>query len=447
MTDKEKIIMFEKYMRDRGFDEEVIQYNLLVVKILSQEVLRFFNQGLESIDTYSFEEFTDMVRIIDEHLGGRNGIKRMLNAMLELTEFLKENKLIKGGKIAHYKRMFSDVDYYMDKYDMMTGRKDNTKDFIKMVTNNRFSSQVIKVVEYINVYEFKTLDRIDKILNDVPLSKEDLDDEIPILISILTDLELLEVKNGALEATKKGRGISRLSAEKRYGALLYLMLYSVDWESIIKSFFKDDEYMGFNDMISILASIFRKEKEVSIDHNTKRELTKEEVLIEISSEQFRMARVDSLQYSHKIFDICFTGMGLVDVESKNGRVTYRVSDFSQEIFKLIYLEATSDIKDKIESIGYLIKNKRYDMAEKKILNYITVYGGNTIIWDYLGQLLLLKKSYRYAYMVLKHGYEKSSKRGRASKSLLYHLILCCRKLRIKEDMKVYEEKLQAMERA
>ncbi|MDF2673848.1 MAG: hypothetical protein K0R09_2113, partial [Clostridiales bacterium] len=69
MTEKEKLLMFEKYMRDKNYSEERIRYNLMVVECLISQVLIVFEQGLESIDTYSFEEFTDMTKTIDEKLG------------------------------------------------------------------------------------------------------------------------------------------------------------------------------------------------------------------------------------------------------------------------------------------------------------------------------------------------------------------------------------------
>jgi len=105
------------------------------------------------------------------------------------------------------------------------------------------------------------------------------------------------------------------------------------------------------------------------------------------------------------------------------------------------------MRTKVNIIEAEMKNKEYDEAEKDILNYILVYGGNTVMWDYLGQILLLKKSYKYAYSVLKYGYENSSKRGKTSKSILYYLVLCCKKLKLEEDTATYEAKLQHMGKA
>lgn len=54
MTDKEKVIAFEKYMREKGLDEETIKYNLLVVKLLISRVLLYFQETLETIDSFYF---------------------------------------------------------------------------------------------------------------------------------------------------------------------------------------------------------------------------------------------------------------------------------------------------------------------------------------------------------------------------------------------------------
>ena len=118
MTDKEKLMAFEKYMRDAGYDKDTIEFNLKVVKLLINRVLFFFQESLETIDSFCFEEFTDMITMIDSEFGGRDGISKILDAMMVLTEFLKVNKLIKGGKIAYYKKMFSDVNYYLDKFQV-----------------------------------------------------------------------------------------------------------------------------------------------------------------------------------------------------------------------------------------------------------------------------------------------------------------------------------------
>lgn len=447
MTEKEKLLMYEKYMRDKDYSEERIKYNLMVVECLISQVLIVFEQGLESIDTYSFEEFTDMTKTIDEKLGGREGISRILEAMRDLTDCLKINRLIKGGKIAHYKRMFSDTNYYIDKYDMMTGRKDDTKEYIKTITTNRFSSTIIKIADETNVYDFETLEKIEKILNDIPLESKELKDEIKLIKCMLTDLRLFEEKNGVMETTKKGRALSRLTVEERYGALTYLILYNVDWENVINHYIKYSEETDLKIITNILASIFYKKQEVIFDSNNKLELNEENILLEVSSERFRIARIETMPLGSMLLDVCFIGMGLLEVEAQaNGNVIYRTTSFGQQIFKVIFKEHSWEMKNEIESVRYMIKNRMYEKAEIAILEYLSIYGENIVIWDYFGQLLLIKKKYKYAYIILKNAYENSSKRGKVAKSVLYHLVLCCRKLKLKEDIDNYEGLLQVLEK-
>lgn len=447
MTEKEKLMMFEKYMRDKNYSEEKIKYNLTVAECLINQVLVIFEQGLESIDTYSFEEFTDMTKTIDEKLGGREGISKMLEAMRDLTECLKINKLIKGGKIAHYKRMFSDLSYYLDKYDMMTGRKDDTKEYIKTITTNRFSALIIKIADETNVYDFETLEIIEKILNDVPFEDDGFSDEIKLIKCMLIDLKLFENKNGQMETTKKGRALSRLTVEERYGALIYLILYNIDWANVIRGYTKKNVEVAFDSIKNILASIFYKKREVIVNIDNLKELNEENMLLELVSDRFRIARIESMVLGRRLLNVCFLGMGLLEIESQaDGNIIYRTTSFGQQIFKVIYNENSWQMKEEIESIRYLLKNRSYDKAEMKILEFLSTYGGNIAICDYFGQLLLIKKKYKYAYIILKNAYENSSKRGKAAKSVLYHLVLCCRKLNIKEDIENYEGLLQVIEK-
>ncbi len=446
MTDKEKILMFEKYMRDKGTEERNINYNLTVVKLLVREVLVIFNQTLESIDTYSFEEFTDMTRVIDEYLGGREGLPRIMEAMQELTEFLKVNKMIKGGKIAHYKRMFTNIDYYIDKYDMMTGKRDDTKDFIKNITTNRFSRFVIQLIEDINVYDYPTIEIIDKILNDVPIENNENNYQIMLIIEALKSLELLEVKNMQLETTKKGRNLSRLPIEERYAALLYLFLFQLNWDEVIRSCYGGNTVLDYKDIISIIASVFKSSREVEVELKSSNEISEDRVAIELSTSRFRIARAEAMPFGSKIIDICFEGMGLFEIIPVSPiKMVYRASDFGCEILKFIYKNMSFEIKNKVETISYMIKNRNLEMAEKSILEFLATYGGNSVMWDYLGQILLRRRKYEAAYNVLRYGYETSTKRGKVAKALLYHLVLCCRKLKT-EDVSSYEEKLQNIER-
>lgn len=236
MTDDEKIEKYREYMIEKKYDKKTIEYNLLVIKLLVNNVLYFFEETLENIDTYTFEEFTDKINIIDKYLGGRNGIPKMLNAMMDLTEFLKVNKLIKGGKIAHYKRMFSDVEYCLNKYDTMTGKKDDSREFIKSITTgNKISSDIMKSLEDFNVYGCKTLDTADKFLNDVPVDESEYSQ---IIKNILIKLKLLEKRNDIIETTKKGRMFSRLTVDERYGALMFMLCRYLDWQDVIEEFYK-----------------------------------------------------------------------------------------------------------------------------------------------------------------------------------------------------------------
>lgn len=448
MLDSEKIILFERYMKDKNIHEDNIRYNLLVVRLLVTEVLYIFNQNLENIDTYSFEEFTDMIGIIDDHLGGREGIPRLLLCMQELTEFLKQNKLIKGGKIAYYKRMFNDIEYYIDKYDMMTGKKDDTKDFIKNILSNKFSASVNRIVEDVNVYEFDTLQKIDKILNDVPFSKKEYNEEVVLIKCILIDLKLLEDKNGVVEATKKGRALSRLQAEDRYSAILYLLLYNINWVNVMSLNSKDSNHFEFKNLINIVTMLFHKNREIAISYEIKECDNENSSLLEIATEKFRMKRAYAMPYGSKIIDICFTGMGLLDVEcTSKESIKFKVTDLGFNIFKLMYVDCSWYMRNKVESISYLIRSKKFDKAEESIVDFLSTYGGNTIIWDYLGQILLLKRNFRMAYVILKHAFENSTKQGKAAKTALYHLVLCCRKLKFEEDMANYEEKLRALDKA
>lgn len=447
MVDKEKLIQFENYMREKNIEDNKVKYNIKVVSLLISEVLYIFKQELESIDVYSFEEFTDMITLIDEELGGRNGIICMLEAMQELTLFLKENKYIKGGKIAYYKRMFSKTDYYLDKYDMMTGKKDDSRNFIKKITTSKLSSSVINLIEEINLYEYDTINKIDKLLNDVPFGKSEMDSVTILIKYMLIDLNLMEEKNGSIEITKKGRAFSRLSIEERYGALIHLMFTNVDWRNVVKLNGYDNTNIDFVKYLNVITSIFNRKKEVELNFDVMKNIDEESMLVEISSDRFRLARVESMTCGMQIMDTCFIGMGIIDFTTKkNGDIIYNVTVLGQDILRLIYGDCAWYMKSQISIIGELIKNKKFDEAEAEIIDFLSVFGTNIIIWSYLGQLLMIKKQYKYAYTVLKYGYENSSKRGKSAKTILYYLVMCCRKLKLKEDIKNYEIKLQTIEK-
>lgn len=446
MNDKEIIKSYEKYMIQNGFNEKKVKYNIMVAKLISDEVLYIFQENLGTIDTYSFEEFTDMTRIIDERLGGRAGIPPMLNAMLDLTEFLKAARIIKGGKIAYYKKMFSKTDYYLEKYDMMTGKKDDTKEFIKDITTNRFSSEVINIVEDINVFDFRTIDIIDRVLNDIPIEKDADCAYMQVVQQMLIESKLLEEKGGQLIAAKKGRCFSRLRAEERYAALLYLFFYSIDWNTVTAAAGKHENSEIIH-LLEIFSCIYKNRLEVAITLKNIPDLDEEKMLIEISKERFRIARAESMPYGSTLIDICLEGMGLINITQGNGdELIYKTSEFGQQIFKLAYSQCEMNMKFMIENISYELRDRKYDDAEKKLIEYLATYGGCSIVWDYLGQLLLFKKNFKIAYQVLKYAYENSSKRGKVSHAILYHLVLCCRKLKLDDDVKNYEEKLQSIEK-
>lgn len=446
MNDKEILKSYEKYMEQNGFNENKIKYNIMVAKLLSDEVLYIFQQNLGTIDTYSFEEFTDMTGVIDKNLGGRDGIPSMLKALLELTEFLKAARIIKGGKIAYYKKMFSKSDYYLDKYDTMTGKKDDTKEFIKYITTNKFALEVINIVEDINVYDFPTIDIIDRVLNDIPIEKDVDCTYLQIVQQMLVSSKLLEEKNGDLIATKKGRCLSRLRVEERYAALLYLFFYSIDWNSVTSSTGKH-ENAEISHILEIFSCIYKNQLEVALTVKSIPDVDEEKMLIEISKERFRIARAESMPYGSTIIDICLEGMGLISISRGSGEeLLYKTSEFGQQIFKLAYSQCELNMKFMVENIGYKLRDRKYDDAEKKLIEYLATYGGNNIVWDYMGQLLLLKKNFKMAYQVLKYAYESSSKRGKISHAILYHLVLCCRKLKLDDDIKNYEEKLQSIEK-
>lgn len=456
MDDREILVQFEKYMQEKKLPEDKIQYNVKVASLLSNEVLFIFEQDLATIDTYCFEEFTDMVRVIDNELGGREGIRTMLEAMLLMTEFLKENKWIRGGKIAYYRRMFSNTDYYLDKYDMMTGRKDDTKNFIKEISQNMLCNQIVNLIEEVNVYDFDTILKVDKLLGDVPFGKNGSDGVTDLLRCMLLDLKLLEMRDGTMITTKKGRAFSRLDIDCRYGALLFLILDRVDWNHVIRLSGIQNDSIDFVDFKNSIVTAFSGVPEVSINLTEMKSIPQELMFVEIASERFRIARAEAMTCGMQLLDIVFIGMGLIDFRTELGgstnassnEVVYRTTELGQNILKLLQNEMslTWSMRDSIGSITLMVERKNYEEAEKEIVHFLSVYGGNIKVWSYLGQLLVIKKKYKQAYQVLKNAYEHSSKRGKTAKTVLYYLVMCCRKLKLVEDLKNYEYKLMTAEK-
>lgn len=447
MDDHEKLLQFEDYMREKNLTEEKISYNLKVVNLLVTEVLFVFQQDLSTIDSYCFEEFTDMITLINEELGGREGIKTIMEAMLLLTEFLKENKYIRGGKIAFYRRMFTKTDYYIDKYDMMTGKKDDSKGFIKKIINNQLCQSIIKEIEEVNVYDYDTISKVDKLLNDVPFGKNGSDSVTDLLRCMLLDLNLLEYKEGQLITTKKGRAFSRLGVDERFGALIYLIIELADWNHIIMLDGIKNSLIEFSKFKNAIVSVFNSAKEVHINLNDMKNINQDHMLIEIASERFRTTRAEAMTCGMQLMDIVFIGLGLIDFRTEsNGEVIYSVTELGEGIIKLLYNDTAWYMRSEIGTIGSLIEYKKYEAAENYIIEFLSIFGPNLKIWCYLGQLLILKKQYKYAYNVLKHAYENSSKRGKTSKTVLYYLVMCCRKLKLGEDLKNYELKLMSSDK-
>lgn len=441
MTDKEKVIAFEKYMREKGLDEETIKYNLLVVKLLISRVLFYFQETLETIDSFTFEEFTDMIGVIDSELGGRDGIPMMLSAMMELTEFLKQNKFIKGGKIAHYKRMFNNVDYYLEKYDRLTGKRDDTKDFIKEIISNSFSSFVIKNCEDVNNYGFKTMILLEKILNDIPLEDYEKNEETEIFIKFLIYNNLVHYDKDVLEITKKGRALSRLDIDERYAGILYLMLYKTNWSLIV-----GNDNFDISKIKGILTTIFYNKDDIKINVKELMKVEEKNSIIEIATPRFRLASIEAMAKGGLVLDLCFVNMGLLELSARDGQLIYKATKLGKEVYKNLYKDVLYEIKNKIEFISSIIRDRKYEKAESKIFEFLMIYGGNNVVWDYLGQIFMIYKKYEEAYTVLKYAYDTSSKRGKAVKTILYHLVLVARKLKLNDEIEAYEAKLTGLER-
>lgn len=447
MNDKEIILSYENYMRSKNMQEETIEYNLKVIRMFSQEVLYYFEQHLNTIDNYSFEEFTDMVSLIDEKLGGRDGICSMLNTFMHFTEFLKIKKLIKGGKIAYYKRMFSNAQYYLDKYDMMTGKRDDSKEYVKNLLSKDFVMKTIRYADEINLYGFTTLEMVDKIINDVPFGKKEMSFKVDILKIVLECVGLVDIKDGVVETTKRGRVISRLTVEERYAVIMYLIMDNVLWNSVYERYGGFNDWVEFDSIIGIFSSIFYKQKEVSIDSYEIRQLDQYSTPIRFANDKFRIIKCESNIAGSTMIDLCLEGMGLLKVSSMdNGDIIYETTEFGNRIFTLLYSSNLWSIKLKMKAITSYVKSREYDKAEKEIIKFVSVYGGNTVLWDYLGQIYLIKRNYKDAYSILRYAYETCSSNGHSAKAILYHLVLCCRKLKLKTDIEAYEEKLQIIER-
>lgn len=337
--------------------------------------------------------------------------------------------------------MFSNVDYYLEKYDRITGRRDDTKDFIKEITKNSFSTFVAKSCEDINNYDFKTMILLEKILNDIPLEEDEKGQDTDIFLKFLEENNLINIQGNMIEVTKKGRALSRLDIDERYSGILYLILYKTNWSKIL-----DDENFKISKIKSILTSIFYQKDEIVINVKELMKINQRDSLIEIASERFRLASIEAMIKGGTILDLCFIDMGLIELSASNGVLIYKATKLGKAIYKYIYKEMLYDIKNEIEFINQVVKNKKYDVAERKLFELLMIYGGNNVVWDYLAQIFMMNKKYQEAFTILKYAYDTSSKRGKTVKTILYHLVLVARKLKLEKELDFYETKLINMDK-
>lgn len=446
MSDKEKLLLFENYMRERNYAEQAIKFNLNVVKRLITSVLFVFQQSLEEIDTFSFEEFTDMIQLINEEFGGREGIPAMLDAMLSLTECLKENKLIKGGKIAYYKRMFSKKDYYLEKYDMLTGIRDDSKNYIKRLSEESVPKYFSKTVENFNMFDIRTIHIIDKFLDDIPFEENEKDEKFYIIKSFLIEMDLIEKRGGLLDTTKKGRSLSRLQIDQRYAVILYMMLYESKWKYIFEKIYRRISAEDIDTIRPTAASIFHENNAVVINRNN--EVSEKNIeFLEIASDEFRLRKVLQSQNNKLLFEIAYIDMGLIIKNTlEDGSEIFEASEYGKSIFKEINRMEYSSMKLGIEAIALLYGDKKYNMAEDRIINFTIRYGTNPQTLCFLGQIMIIRKRYEEAYEVLKFAYSSSSSRSKSARVILYYLVICCKKLNLGKDTESYEKKLRNLEK-
>ncbi|SEF90812.1 hypothetical protein SAMN05660865_01313 [Caloramator fervidus] len=417
MQDKQKIELFKEYMIQNGFDRDRIEFNLKVVNSFVDNALCFFDKTLDTFDNFVFDEFTDKISLIDDEFGGREGIPLILNAMMDLTEFLKEKKFIKGGKIAYYRRMFSNSNYYLEKYDMLKGKKNEVKEVIKNYLNDDFIKRIIKILDNVYVLDFDTMKLIDSLLNDVPLNNVDVK-FVDFLKDILIDFEFLEAKNSFINATKLGRMISRLEPEERYAIIFY------------------NVFNKFRDFVYTLFSIFSKNDFIKITLKT----NKFDSFINLSDEE-RLSIALKGELNNIIFRLFFIGLGLIDEDKNRGFVIYSLTNLGKSIFKVVANYFNTSLKENLQNINAYIKNRNYKEAEIAIKDFLIIFGKNIVVLDLLAQNFMLQKNFLQAYEVLKYAYDVSNKKSKYIKRVIYHLILCCKYLKRKEEEKIYETKL------
>lgn len=433
MSSMNSISLFKEYMENEKISPDKVEYNIKVVTLLYNNVLLPLNKELNDIDIYAIDEFTDRVDIIDKFLEGRNGIEMLLEALLLLTEFLKTNKLIKGGKIAYYRRIFINKDYYLDKYDSIKGKRDNVKEFIKRISKNRISYLFTRLVEDINVNPFTTVIEV-----EASIDEESSMEVPPTLLKVLQNINLIEKKGKKIIASKNGRALLRLESEERYSAILYSLIYKVNWKDIYSN-----NLVNINEIIAIVCSLFNKNDYLYSESNC---YCPVDNVLESSKDNIRFNKFLRVDETNEIFQMLFVNMGIVSKSIHADKDIYSLTKLGKNIMKILYNENECYIKAKLDKINSLIKNKELDRLEVEILSYINVFGGSTIMWDYLGQIYILKKSYKKAYDILLYAYETSSKQGKDARKSLSHLIICCRKLQFNMEEEKYEKKYKLIQR-
>lgn len=432
MSSKSIMSLFNEYMQNQKIDKTIIDFNIKVIELLSINVLIPQNKDLDNIDIYAFEEFTDLVDIIDSELQGREGIVLILNAMLILTEFLKTEKYIKGGKIAYYRRIFTNTDYYIDKYESIKGKKDNVKEFIRRVTKNRLSYNLIRLLENVNVNSYKTIKDVEEILGE-----ESINENSSIIIEILKCINLIEQKGKKTVVSKRGRALLRLEPEERYSAIFYSFLYEINWLETSNA-----NISSTNEAIAILSSVFIRSNYICV--NGHKPLNNIHPL-NYSKDSIRLESFLKDNGNRVIFEVLFLNMGIIKKETKKESDMYYVTEFGRNILKLIYGENEGYLKSNIDRIRLLIKEKNYKSVEIEIIKFIRIFGESTIMWDYLGQMLIIRKEYKEAYKILSHAYDTSIKTGRIAKQTLSHLIICCRRLEFNNEEEMYGKKYRMIQ--
>lgn len=423
------ILLFKKYMEKDNLDIVDINYNLKVVELFYKHILLPTNKGFDNIDMYIFDEFTDRIDIFDKSLGGREKIESILSAMLLLTEFLKSERMIKGGKIAYYRKIFKNKEYYLDKYDNIKNKKNLVKDFIKEVSKNKISYVITRIIDDINVTEFLTLKNIVRVL-DGELELENNN----IVIKILKEIELIEEKGKGYITTKKGRALLRLDPEEKYASILYIFIYKLNWSNIL-----GEDIASIENVLTI-NSIFNRENSLNVS-----EKHLDNSILSLSDDSIRFKLLINNINNYKFLKTVFIDMGIINVELVSNKKEYSLSRFGKDILKLLYNDNNLVAKKKIKNIEVFIKSRQIENLENEIISFIKIFGNNYSLWAYLGQIYIIKGDYNNAYSILVYSYE-GSKNIKLSKRILTNIIICCRKLNFNKEEKLYEKKYNLIQK-